>query len=802
MSPLLLPARDRKPSLPTLVTAKQAHSLTTEEASRHYPVQLKGVITYYDWLSDPNCDFIFLNDQTGSIYAMFPKKPHLSLHPGELVSVVGISHPGNYAPVVADSQIRHLGEAPLPVPNPSSLARMLTGAEDGKWVDLKGTVLSAEVLAPARLMLDVQAEMGVIRVTVMGFGGVRPASLIDSSVLITGNCAPYFNTHRQLVGARLFVPTISLVRVLKAAPDPFSLPPKSIASLMRYTPDVGEPHRVRVHGTVTLSLPDRFVIQRGADATMVEPVASSTKVRLGDEVDTAGLAAPGEYSSVLRRALVRRIGRGLSIAPVLVTPEEVLTGSYDMRLISLEGRLVERRTSPVEQTLEISSKGSLVEAVIHSDIVAALPDLEEGSYLRLSGICAVEVDPNRVPKSFRILLRSKDDVTVIHSASWWSVAHTLYVLCGTLLAMLAVFAWVVILRRRVAEQTKVIRRQLEEADKLKQKAEAASRAKSEFLANMSHEIRTPLNGVIGMTELAMCSSGVEQHEYHALIKSSGEALLVILNDILDYSKIEAGKITLESIPFNLEEVVSSSVKSIAHAAQKKGLEVTFQLGAGVPLEVIGDPNRLRQVLLNLTGNAIKFTHVGEIAVQVNLDGVDDGYVGLHFSVRDTGVGISAEQKANLFRPFEQADSSTTRRYGGTGLGLAISARMVALMEGEIWIESALGAGSTFHFTVRLGTTASAAKLACPNGEGLSGIRLLVIDDHASNRDILHQTLSSWQMQVEVADSGDAGLERIERAARDGQPFRLVLLDEQMPGMSGFDLIERVRSGPASTLPSS
>jgi signal transduction histidine kinase/DNA-binding response OmpR family regulator len=795
-SPAPLPARHAKLTLPTLVTARQAHSLTVDEAGRGYPVRFEGVITYYDWLSDPVYAFIFIHDESGSIYATLPKKPHLALYPGEFVLLTGVSHPGHYAPIVAESQIRHLGQRGVPAAQLSSLSRMLTGAEDGKWLAVKGVILSAEVTDPARLMLDVQADIGILRVTVMNFGAINPAELTDASVILTGNCAPFFNTNRQLVGARLFVPRISLVRIVKAAPDPYLLASHPIADLMRYTPDLGEVHRVRVKGTVTLSLPGRFVIQEGTVGAMVEPV-TPTPLKLGEEVDTVGFPAPSEYSSVLRRAIFRSTGKRISISPLAVTPQQILRDGYDMRLVRLEGRLVEQRTGPLGQTLLISSKGYLVEATLSGDGAKSAHELEAGSYLQLTGICSVQVDPNRVPKGFQMLLRSEEDVVVLESASWWSAAHTLYLFLGTFLAALAIVAWVVVLRRRVVEQTMVIRRQLAEADKLKEKAEAASLAKSDFLANMSHEIRTPLNGVIGMTELAMCSSGAEQQEYHSLIKSSGEALLVIINDILDYSKIEAGKITLESVPFDLEEMAATAIKSIANSAHKKGLDLNLQVDTDVPAQLIGDPNRLRQVLLNLTGNAIKFTEAGEVSVRVSVAAdaeAGQGEVRLHFSVRDTGVGISTEQQGKLFRPFEQADSSTTRRYGGTGLGLAISVRIAQLMGGEIWIDSALGAGSTFHFTVPLVKPASST--AKPR-ENLSGVHILIVDDNATSRGVLQEMTSSWQMRPELADSGRAALERLEEDARAGRPFPLLLLDEQMPGLSGVEVMEQILCGPVS-----
>ena len=582
----------------------------------------------------------------------------------------------------------------------------------------------------------------------------------------------------------------------KVANEKSSLPVQSLFRLTSDPSKLGKGNRVRVLGAVTFFLPDRFVIQSDASAAMVEPV-DAIQLKIGDEVDIVGIPASGGLSPLLQHATVRRTGKTLFPKAEAINLQRGLSGSDDLRLIKLEGRLVELRSGPFERTLLLLSEGSFIETVLPPDDVAGFRYLEAGSYLGVTGVCSVQTTQNHSQKSFRLLLRSKQDVVVLRAASWWSVTHTLYLFLGTVLSTLVVVAWVVILRRRVADQIGVIRRQLAEADRLKEKAEAASRAKSDFLANMSHEIRTPLNGIIGMTELATVSSGPEQHEYHSLIKSSGEALLVILNDILDYSKIEAGKITLESVEFSLEEVISSSIKSIAPSAHKKGLELTFYLEPDVPLDVVGDPSRLRQVLLNLAGNALKFTSKGEVGVRVSVDQVSGVGVLLHFAVHDTGVGIPKDKQRRLFQPFEQADSSTTRQYGGTGLGLAISARMVQLMGGTIWIDSTPGRGSTFHFTVQFVNSSSLETLARKINGNFSQVGILVVDDSAANRQIVTEILSSWQMDVIVADSGSAGLRVLEQAAADAKPFRLILLDEEMPGMNGSEFIQRMRSGPAA-----
>jgi signal transduction histidine kinase/CheY-like chemotaxis protein len=773
----------------TLTSAKQAHSLPLELANRAYPVSFDAVVTYAD---KPSRN-LFLQDDTDGIFANMWAVDTPLPRAGTRVHVTGFSGPGEFAPVIGHPLLEPLGPGVMPAPFAGDMEQVLAGEPESRWVEAQGVVRSVGFESD-QAVLQVGWGSHRYRVQVSGVNHRLPDSWVGSPIRLQGVLAARFNLKRQLLGVLIYVPGPEYLFVDSAKHQ--TPPLQAINTLLQISPQPAGERLSRFRGTVTLSHPTGPTWVGDSKAGVLIQNHASVPLRTGDSVEVTGFAEPGSFSPTVRDASIRVIGRDHPLAPTRLTPADILQEGYDSELVQLDAFVADSGGSAAGDAVILRSGDVVFEARMDS---GAMPPLQSGALLRLTGISSIAVDDSQdllTVKGFSLLLRSPADIVVLREGPWLNFDRMLR-LTGIVVAIaLMAFAWIIVLRRRVQQQTADLR-------KARDAAEAANRAKSEFLATMSHEIRTPMNGVLGMTELVLDGdlSG-QQREDLETARDSAHSLLTLLNDILDLSKIEAARLEIEAAPLDLRECVDETVRVLQVRAREKGVDLLWRVHDDVPRLVLGDYTRVRQVLLNLIGNAIKFTAKGWVEVVVDVAeprpaAPNDG-LPIRFAVSDTGIGIPEEQQKLVFEAFRQADGTTARKYGGSGLGLAICSRLVGLMGGDIGVKSKPGEGSTFSFTVRLspvsqGTAASGATSPCLGAPGAErqephGLRILLADDNPVSQKLVSRVLDKFGHVATVVNNGREAAE----AARTGS-FDLVLMDVEMPEVDGFEATALIRA---------
>jgi signal transduction histidine kinase/CheY-like chemotaxis protein len=788
-----------------LTRTRQVGELTPEEASQKLAVDIRGVVTF----ADMKLGHVFMQDESGATFVYFdPASPQPALSVGDMAEVRGVTTPGDFSSCVRGLTFKRLGRSPLPQPKRLTFEQLISGRWVCYWAEVSGTIRSGRAAAGS-LELDLATEGGSILVILPVYPNWQ-RSLIGSRVSLLGPLSALYNDHRQARGVKLFVPGPQYVGILKPPPlDLYSIPPLAPSAIGQYDVTSDLDAAVHVRGSVVALEPGPLVYVADRLSTLVVQAYPSCTPHTGTLVDVIGYRGLVNGRPGLVDAICRTAGPAPDIPLADATPQDILavhlepTGDptvylhnstrFDLRLIGTEGTLLQASRGPQGLVLILQSKDKEFMASLPSGAGSA-PNLPAaGSVLRVSGLCVVTYDAFSRPLAFRVVLRNRSDLTLLRAPPWWTPGRLWVLLTFVVGAGVIAVGWIGMLRRQVRRQTATIRTQMEHVEGLKKRAEAASVAKSEFLARMSHEIRTPMNGVLGMTELVLGSDlNSDQRELLESASASADALLAIINDILDFSKIEAGKLDLNPAPFRLGDLLSRVTNLLAVPADKKCLELLCNIRPGVPDVVKADPTRLSQVLTNLIGNAVKFTSVGEVELRVEAETVEAETAILHFSVRDTGIGVPPDRRESIFDAFTQADGTTTRRFGGTGLGLTVSRQLVEMMGGRIWLESQVGQGSVFHFTCPVNIVPVESAPQPVPLERLSLLSALVVDDNAANRRILAELLASVGIKASMAVSGVDALQILEQSPAPPAAFDLMMLDCHMPDMDGFTVLEQMK----------
>ena len=769
--------------------ASEIRSMEPADAAKRLPIDVEATVTY----ASVSSGLLFVQDDTAGIYTdVFGPLPE-GITAGWRVRVQGRTTGGAFAPGISHAQVSHIGQAPLPHPVALAGDALLSPRMDSQWIEIDGVVRSLE---RSDGYITLHLINGATRFTAYLDGAASlPEHLLGAHLRLTGACGSSSNARRQFNGIEIYVQSPEQIRILRASVDPFQSPVRSVRGLLQFSPSEGPGSPVHLQGVITMVTSSGSVFVRDASGGLEVLPAKPVDLALGDFVDLAGYPKATRLGAVLEDAILRKIRPGVPPAPQRTSVYQILDANLDSDLVELEGKLVSQIPTLGEMHLLLDSAGNYFTAKL--DLKTPLHTLPEpGSKLRVRGICVVNPPAStgeNIPRSFELRLRTPDDVIVLAAAPWWTAERAYRVVLFGAVLLAGAMIWVVLLRRKVRQQTATIEKKLQTEEHLREAAQTASQSKSEFLANMSHEIRTPVNGILGYARLALESAVEPQiREHLEIIDQSASALVRIINDILDLSKIEAGRLVLEMIDFPVREEVEAAVRFFKPEAERKNLDLRWEAAPDVPAGVRGDPLRLRQILLNLIGNAMKFTAQGHIHIAVCVERADRETTTLRFGVADTGVGIPFDKQQEVFSAFIQADSSITRTYGGTGLGLTICSKLVKLAGGKIILESEPGKGTEFSFTLPYGHAELRHNKSVQPERPQAALRrlsILVAEDNIINQKLIQALLQRNGHTVDIAANG---LLAIRAATSVGRHYDVILMDVQMPECDGYEATRQIR----------
>jgi len=764
-------------------------SMEGADAAKRLPIDLEATVTYASIASG----MLFVQDDTGGIYTdVFGPLPE-GITAGWRVRVQGRTTGGAFAPGISHAQVSHIGEARLPRPIPLAGDALLSARMDSQWIQIEGVARSLE---QSDGYVTLHLVNGATRFTAyLNEWKELPEYLLGARLRLTGACGSSSNARRQFNGIEIYVQRPQQIEIIRPRADPFQLPVDSVRRLLQFSSSEEPASQVHLRGVVTMVTPAGSVFVRDSSGGLEVLPAKPIDLAVGDRVDFAGYPKATRLGAVLEDATLHRAGHGAQPAPQRTSVYRILDDNLDSELVELDGKLVSQIPTLGEVHLLLDSAGNYFTAKLNLKTPLRTP-LEPGSELRVRGICVVSAPAStgeNIPHSFELRLRTPDDVLVLKPAPWWTAERAYRgILVGTAL-LAGTLVWVFLLRRKVRQQTATIEKKLQTEATLREVAQAASQTKSEFLANMSHEIRTPVNGILGYARLALESTTEPQiREHLEIITESASALVGIINAILDLSKIEAGKLALEAIDFPLRREVEATVRFFEPEAARKGLNLRWEATPEVPAAVNGDPLRLRQILLNLIGNAMKFTAQGSIRVAVCVERARREVTTLRFTVTDSGIGIPFDKQQEVFSAFMQGDSSISRKHGGTGLGLTICSKLVNLAGGKIYLKSELGKGTEFTFTMSFGKAELRdGKPAEPEALPTipSGLAILVAEDNVINQKLIKALLERNGHTVDIAANG---LLAIQAAGYPNHRYDVILMDVQMPECDGYQATREIR----------